>query len=76
MAEKGAVHSIIDDIHERARLIQKRVIEAANEMIPRIKTDIFTEFDNVTKESVVVYSVMQNWHLNQLKTKLYSLINN
>lgn len=52
MAEKGAVHSIIDDIHERARLIQKRVIEAANEMIPRIKTDIFTEFGEYQQAKV------------------------
>ena len=52
------------------------LVEKVDDFYDNVFSDIFEEFSNVTKESVVVYSVMQNWHLNQLKTKLYSLISN
>ena len=52
------------------------LVEKVDDFYDNVFSDIFKEFNNVTKESVVIYSVMQNWHLNQLKTKLYSLINN
>ncbi len=52
------------------------LVEKVDDFYDNVFSDIFKEFSNVTKESVVVYSVMQNWHLNQLKSKLYSLIYN
>lgn len=36
-------------------------------------SDVFDEFDNVTEESVVIYSVLQNWNMNNLKRKIYNL---
>lgn len=36
--------------------------------------DVFSDFDNVTMDSVEIYSVFQNWRLDHLKNKLYTLI--
>lgn len=33
--------------------------------------DVFSEFNNVTVDSVVIYSVLQNWNLDNLKSKIY-----
>lgn len=45
-----------------------------NDLYDNVFADIFKDFDNVNKSSVIIYSVLQNWHLNHLKTKLYNLI--
>lgn len=50
------------------------LIEKVNDFYENVFAEIFSEFDNVSKESVIIYSVMQDWHLNQLKNKLYSLM--
>lgn len=52
MAEKGAVHSIIDNIQVRARLIQARAEKAANEMVPAVKDGIFHEFGEYQQREV------------------------
>lgn len=44
------------------------------DLFENVFADIFNDFENVTKDSVAVYSVLQNWHLDYLKNKLYSLI--
>ena len=36
--------------------------------------NVFSDFDNVTIDSVEIYSVFQNWRLDYLKNKLYTLI--
>lgn len=35
--------------------------------------DVFNDFDNITSESVAIYSVLQNWNLDNLKEKIYKL---
>lgn len=35
--------------------------------------DVFNGFDNITSESVAIYSVLQNWNLDSLKEKIYKL---
>ena len=35
--------------------------------------DVFNGFDNITSESVAIYSVLQNWNLDSLKEKSYKL---
>ena len=44
------------------------------DLYENVFADIFVEFDNVSMDSVAIYSVLQNWHLDYLKNKLYSLI--
>jgi predicted GTPase len=60
------LHSIDDDdviIHDKIK-----------DFYDNVYAEIFDGFDNVTKDSVVIYSVLQRWHLNNLKSKIYNLI--
>lgn len=50
------------------------IIDKINDLYENVFADVFADFDNVTKDSVAIYSVLQNWHLDYLKNKLYSLI--
>ena len=50
------------------------LIEKIEDLYENVFADIFVDFDNVSKDSVAIYSVLQNWHLDYLKNKLYSLI--
>lgn len=50
------------------------LIDKIEDLYENVFADVFVDFDNVTKESVAIYSVLQNWHLDYLKNKLYSLI--
>ena len=52
MARENYTGSILDDLHARARVIQQRVIDEANKMIPDVKRDIFTEFGTYQQEEV------------------------
>ena len=52
------------------------LIDKIEDLYKNVFSDIFADFDNVTKDSVAIYSVLQNWHLEQLKNKLYTLIFN
>ena len=36
-------------------------------------SDVFAHFNNVTADSVAIYSVLQNWNLDNLKNKIYKL---
>ena len=50
------------------------LVDKIEDLYENVFSEIFVDFNNVTKESVAVYSVLQNWHLDYLKNKLYSLI--
>lgn len=50
------------------------LVGKVEDLYENVFADIFNDFENVTKDSVAVYSVLQNWHLDNLKNKLYSLI--
>lgn len=50
------------------------LVGKVEDLFENVFADIFNDFENVTKDSVAVYSVLQNWHLDNLKNKLYSLI--
>lgn len=50
------------------------LVDKIEDLYENIFADIFTDFDNVTKDSVAIYSVLRNWNLDNLKNKLYSLI--
>lgn len=50
------------------------LIDKIEDLYENVFADVFVDFDNVAKESVAIYSVLQNWHLDYLKNKLYSLI--
>ena len=50
------------------------LVGKVEDLYENVFADIFNDFENVTKDSVTVYSVLQNWHLDYLKNKLYSLI--
>ena len=50
------------------------LVGKVEDLFENVFADIFNDFENVTKDSVAVYSVLQNWHLDYLKNKLYSLI--
>lgn len=52
------------------------LIDKIEDLYENVFSDIFSDFDNVTIDSVAIYSVLQNWHLEQLKNKLYTLIFN
>ena len=52
MPGNTGLHSILDDINERAHQIQVRVAEAAKEMIPEIKNEIFREFGAYQQDQV------------------------
>lgn len=60
------LHTISDD--------DKIITDKINDFYNNVFAEVFAEFDNVTKDSVEIYSVFQNWHLNNLKNKLYTLI--
>ena len=36
--------------------------------------EVFADFPRVTQDSVVIYSVLQNWHMDKLKDKIYKLL--
>lgn len=50
------------------------LVDKVADFYNNVFADIFHDFDNVNKDSVVIYSVFQNWHLDYLKNKLYNLI--
>lgn len=50
------------------------IVSKINDFYDNIFSHVFEDFDNVTKESVAIYSVYQKWNLENLKNKLYSLI--
>ena len=50
------------------------LVDKIEDFYENVFADIFADFDNVTKDSVAIYSVLQNWHLDYLKNKLYTLI--
>ena len=60
------LHSINDD----DEILKSKV----DDFYDNVFADIFISFENVTKNSVAIYSVFQKWHLDNLKNKLYSLI--
>lgn len=49
------------------------IVSKINDFYENIFSHVFESFDNVTKESVAIYSVYQKWNLDTLKNKLYSL---
>ena len=50
------------------------ITEKINDFYNNIFAEIFKDFDNVTMNSVEIYSIYQNWHLNSLKNKIYKLL--
>ena len=50
------------------------LVSKINDFYDNVFSNIFKEFDNVDKNSVAIYSVMQEWHLDYLKNKIYNLI--
>lgn len=60
------LHTIADD--------DAIIVDKVNDFYNNVFADIFHDFENVNKESVVIYSVFQKWHLDNLKNKLYNLI--
>lgn len=50
------------------------LIEKANDYFDCVFKDVFSDFPRVTIDSVVIYSVQQNWHLEVLKQKIYNLL--
>lgn len=50
------------------------LLDKIEDLYENVFADIFVDFENVSKNSVAIYSVLQNWHLDYLKNKLYSLI--
>jgi small GTP-binding protein len=60
------LHSISND--------DEIIVSKINDFYNNIFSQIFMSFDNVTKESVAIYSVYQKWNLDILKNKLYALI--
>lgn len=60
--------------------IDLHTISSDNELIQEKSLDyyrcianVFDHFDNVTSDSVAIYSVLQNWNLDNLKNKIYKL---
>lgn len=60
--------------------IDLHTIDENNELIKEKSLDyfqciatIFSEFENVTVDSVAIYSVLQNWNMDSLKRKIYNL---
>lgn len=60
------LHTIADD--------DAIIVDKVNDFYNNVFADIFHDFENVNKDSVVIYSVFQKWHLDNLKNKLYNLI--
>lgn len=60
------LHTISDD--------DEIITDKINDFYNNVFAEVFEDFDNVTKDSVEIYSVFQNWHLSNLKNKLYKLI--
>lgn len=50
------------------------VKEKIQDLYNGIFRDVFNGFDNVTIDSVVIYSVLKQWNLEELKNKIYSFI--
>ena len=50
------------------------IVSKINDFYNNIFSLVFESFDNVTQDSVAIYSVYQKWNLETLKNKLYSLI--
>ena len=49
--------------------------EKINDLYNGIFKDVFKNFDNVSIDSVAVFSVLHKWNLRELKNKIYSFIN-
>ena len=49
--------------------------EKINDLYNGIFNDVFKNFDNVSIDSVAVFSVLHKWNLRDLKNKIYSFIN-
>lgn len=62
----------LHSITESDTLIQEKICDCYNGIFKRI----FSSFSNVDIKSVHIYSVLQNWNLQTLKTKIYQLLNN
>ena len=50
------------------------VKEKIQDLFDGIFKDVFADFKNVTVDSVVIYSVLKEWKINELKNKIYKLI--
>lgn len=50
------------------------VKEKIQDLYNGIFRDVFSGFDNVSIDSVVVYSVLKQWNLEELKNKIYSFL--
>lgn len=50
------------------------IVEKTRDLYDGIFKDVFKTFNNVTMESVIIYSVLQDWNMNSMKSKIYSLI--
>jgi len=57
----------IDDEHP---LIKEKI----HDLYDGIYKKLFNAFDTVSEDSVVVYSILNDWNTNKLKQKIYSLI--
>lgn len=51
------------------------VKEKIQDLFDGIFKDVFADFKNVTVDSVAIYSVLKEWNINELKNKIYKLIN-
>lgn len=61
--------------------IDLHTIDGNNDLIKSKSTDyfncissVFKDFDNINADSVVIYSVLQNWNMDNLKEKIYKLL--
>lgn len=50
------------------------LVSKVNDFYDNVFSNIFKDFGNVNKDSVAIYSVLQEWHLDYLKKKIYNLI--
>lgn len=54
---------------------EKQILQdKIDDMYDNIFSLIFKDFEHVTKDSVAIYSVFQDWKLDEFKAKLYNLI--
>lgn len=52
----------------------KIIVEKTNDYFDCVFKEVFADFPRVTLDSVVIYSVLQNWHMDILKERIYSLL--
>ena len=50
------------------------IIEKTTDYYDCVFREVFAEFPQVSQNSVVIYSVLQNWHMDKLKEKIYKLL--